>query len=84
MRKPNRGSFKKGPDPRRHQFSEEERAKGGNASWWRTMIMVRASMGLDLIIPPGHMDPKKVSAIIEEARRAYKKPAGNSNMKRNR
>lgn len=28
-RQANRGSFKKGPDPRRHVFTQEERRRGG-------------------------------------------------------
>jgi len=64
----NSGSFKKGPDPRRHIFTKEDRSRGGLTSWWRTMIIVRASMGLDLVLPPDHVSPTKVSRIVEEAR----------------
>jgi len=46
MRRPNRGSFRKGPDPRRHTFTAAERRRGGCTRWAMTMIEVRSGMGL--------------------------------------
>jgi hypothetical protein len=32
-----RGRFKKGPDPRRHLFTPEERGRGGQTTWRKLM-----------------------------------------------
>lgn len=32
-RRPNRGSFQPGPDPRRHVFTQTERRKGYASAW---------------------------------------------------
>jgi hypothetical protein len=31
------GHFKKGPDPRRHIFTDEERSRGGQTTWRKLM-----------------------------------------------
>ena len=36
-RKKNPGRFQKGPDPRRHQFTPEERSRGGKTTWRKAM-----------------------------------------------
>ncbi len=40
-RKPNSGQFKKGADPRRHQFTQEERSRG----FWTAISKLGISAG---------------------------------------
>jgi hypothetical protein len=65
----NSGTFRPGPDRRRHTFTAEQCRRGGEVRWWQKMIEVRVSMGLNLPLPPVHAQPAVVSRIMDEARR---------------
>lgn len=69
--KPNRGSFRKGPDRRRHTFTPEERARGGRNSWLTFMAQFRMESGFPLPSP----ELRERARQLIESRRYVPRPA---------
>jgi hypothetical protein len=60
-RKPNRGSFRPGPDRRRHRFTPQERSRGGRAAWRLAMferphLLAWLQRKIDRTARPGTLD----------------------------
>lgn len=56
--------YRRGYDPRRHQLTIAERARGGRTRWWLTMLQLRATMGLPLPRPPAHLTAARVARYL--------------------
>ncbi len=64
-RKATPGSFRSGPDSRRHVFTQEERSRGGRTSWARMLPEVRLSMSVPL---PTEKVREQAKKILEKRR----------------
>jgi hypothetical protein len=69
----NRGWFQKGADPRRHQFTPEERRRGGKtafATLWKTQPKVARWLLEHKIKPPRHRQERNAAILAwADARR---------------